>query len=76
MLTITDKKEYTSTVMTTTKQNNWKYMSPEAKYDYLLNKREPNSLSFPLDAWLKKKKKKKVAQKIHVFPFWYYYRPT
>lgn len=45
VLTITDRKEYSSTVMTTTKQNkttknNWKYISPEAKYDYLLlNKR-------------------------------------
>lgn len=34
---------------------------------------EPTSLSLPLEALLKKKK---VAQKIHVFFFWYYYRPT
>lgn len=44
--------------MTTAKQNNWTYISPDAEYDYLLSKREPTSLSFPLEAWLLKKKKK------------------
>lgn len=62
VLTITDKKKYTSTVMTTTKQNNQKYLAPEAKSDYLLSKRESTSLSFPLEAWLKKEKKKSCTK--------------
>lgn len=58
VLTVTDRKEYTSTGMTTTKwnkttQNNWKYIiSPGAKYDYLFIKRRTYFFVIPFGSLL------------------------
>lgn len=78
VLTITDRKKHTSTAMTTRKQNNQEQLEIyicRSKVRLLIKQEENLILCHSL--WKTGlKKKKKLAQKIHVFLFWCYYRPT